>query len=138
MNVLNNTENSQQCWSNQSQSEQLTIGLFHDLTDTEAEMRREQTITAEGACASQVDLIAGALRGTDDIVAVTGATGWLGAVTLDLFYEALGDQAAAQVVGYASSEREVAVPDVEPSRCDRSWTSFLRTLRRPLCRTSCS
>jgi len=37
-NALNNTENSQQCWSHQSQSEQLTIGLSHDLTDTEADL----------------------------------------------------------------------------------------------------
>jgi nucleoside-diphosphate-sugar epimerase len=56
-----------------------------------------------------VDLVADALRGTDDIVAVTGATGWFGAVALDLLYDALGDQAAARVVGYASSAREVVV-----------------------------
>jgi len=49
-----------------------------------------------------VDLIADALRGADDVVAVTGATGWLGAVAVDLLYKALGDQAAARVVGYAS------------------------------------
>jgi UDP-glucuronate decarboxylase len=58
-----------------------------------------------------VELVANALRGTDEIVAVTGATGWFGAVALDLLYEALGDQAAARVVGYASSPREVAVSD---------------------------
>jgi hypothetical protein len=56
-----------------------------------------------------VDLIADALRGTDEIVAVTGATGWFGAVALDLLYEALGDHAPGRVVGYASSAREVAV-----------------------------
>lgn len=58
-----------------------------------------------------IDLIADALRGTDEIVALTGATGWLGAVALDLLYEALGDEAAARVVGYASSTREVVVSD---------------------------
>lgn len=68
-------------------------------------------MTAEGACARPVDLIADALRGTDEFVAVTGATGWFGAVALDLLYEALGDQAAARVVGYASSAREVEVSD---------------------------
>lgn len=58
-----------------------------------------------------VDLVADRLRGTDEIVAVTGATGWLGAVALDLLYEALGDQAATRVVGYASSVRKVVVSD---------------------------
>jgi len=58
-----------------------------------------------------VDLVADALRGTDDIVAVTGATGWFGAVALDLLYEALGDQAESRVAGYASSAREVLVSD---------------------------
>jgi len=59
-----------------------------------------------------VDLIAGALRGkADEVVAVTGATGWFGAVTLDLLYEALGDQAPDRVVGYATTAREVAVSD---------------------------
>jgi len=58
-----------------------------------------------------VDLVADALRGTDELVAVTGATGWFGAVALDLLYKALGDQAAARVVGYASSVREVVVSD---------------------------
>src|SRR5680860_1857046 len=67
--------------------------------------------SAERACVRPADLVADALRGTDEIVAVTGATGWLGAVALDLLYEALGDQAAARVVGYASSERTVAVSD---------------------------
>jgi nucleoside-diphosphate-sugar epimerase len=67
--------------------------------------------TPEPACVRPVDLVAEALRGTDEIVAVTGATGWFGAVALDLLYEALGDQAAARVVGYASSAREVVVSD---------------------------
>ena len=58
-----------------------------------------------------VDLVAHALRGKDELIAVTGATGWFGAVALDLLYEALGDQAPARVVGYASSVREVTVSD---------------------------
>jgi len=67
--------------------------------------------TAEPACVRPVDLVADALRGTDEIVAVTGATGWFGAVALDLLYEALGDQASDRVVGYASSARDVVVSD---------------------------
>lgn len=66
---------------------------------------------AEPARVRPVDLVAEALRGTDEIVAVTGATGWFGGVALDLLYEALGDQAATRVVGYASSAREVTVSD---------------------------
>jgi UDP-glucuronate decarboxylase len=58
-----------------------------------------------------VDLLTEAFRGTAEIVAVTGATGWFGASALDLLYEALGDRAPARVVGYASSQREVAVSD---------------------------
>jgi nucleoside-diphosphate-sugar epimerase len=67
--------------------------------------------TAEPACVRPVDLVADVLRGSDEIVAVTGATGWLGAVALDLLYEALGEHAPARVVGYASSAREVVVSD---------------------------
>jgi nucleoside-diphosphate-sugar epimerase len=66
---------------------------------------------AEPACVRAADLVADALRGTDEVVAVTGATGWFGAVALDLLYEALGDQAEARVVGYASRAREVTVSD---------------------------
>jgi len=58
-----------------------------------------------------VDLVADALRGRDEFVAVTGATGWFGAVALDLLYEALGEEAPARVVGYASSAREVVTSD---------------------------
>jgi nucleoside-diphosphate-sugar epimerase len=57
------------------------------------------------------DLVADALRGTDEVVAVTGATGWFGAVALELLYGALGDQAASRVVGYASSARKVLLSD---------------------------
>ena len=57
------------------------------------------------------ELVAEALRGTAETVAVTGATGWFGAVALDLLYAALGDDAPARVTGYASTAREVAVAD---------------------------
>jgi UDP-glucuronate decarboxylase len=67
--------------------------------------------SAERARVRAADLVADALRGTDEFIAVTGATGWFGAVALDLLYEVLGDQAAARVVGYASSAREVVVSD---------------------------
>jgi nucleoside-diphosphate-sugar epimerase len=67
--------------------------------------------TVEPACVRPVDLVSDVIRGTDEIVAVTGATGWLGAVALDLLYEALGDGASTRVVGYASSPREVVVSD---------------------------
>jgi nucleoside-diphosphate-sugar epimerase len=66
---------------------------------------------AEQAFVKPVDLVGDALRGTNEIFAVTGATGWFGAVALDLLYEALGDQAAARVVAYASAAREVVVSD---------------------------
>lgn len=58
-----------------------------------------------------VDLIAELLGDAEKFIAVTGATGWLGSVALDLLYEALGDQAPARVVAYASSAREVVVAD---------------------------
>jgi UDP-glucuronate decarboxylase len=58
-----------------------------------------------------VDVIAGALRDTDEHIAITGATGWFGAVALDLLYEALGDGAPDRVTAYASREREIQVID---------------------------
>jgi nucleoside-diphosphate-sugar epimerase len=58
-----------------------------------------------------VDLVREALRDTDEIIALTGATGWFGAAALDLLYEALGDEAPARVVGYASAERVVVAAD---------------------------
>ena len=67
--------------------------------------------STERARVRPADLVADALRGTDEVVAVTGATGWFGAVALDLLYEALGDQAPDRVVGYASSNREVTCLD---------------------------
>lgn len=44
-------------------------------------------------------------------VAVTGASGWLGAVALDLLFEALGPEAPGRVRGYARREREWTVGD---------------------------
>lgn len=58
-----------------------------------------------------VDLIGDTLRGTAEVVAVTGATGWLGATAVDLLYEALGEEAPARVSGYASSARTLTVSD---------------------------
>ena len=58
-----------------------------------------------------LDLIADAVRGTGDHVAVTGATGWLGSVALDLLYRAFGDDAPGHVTAYASRRREVVVAD---------------------------
>jgi len=66
---------------------------------------------AERARVTPADLITGALRGTDEVVAVTGATGWFGAVALELLHGCLGDQGADRVVGYASSAREVVLSD---------------------------
>jgi len=65
----------------------------------------------ERSCRTPADLVTGLFRGTDEIVSVTGATGWLGAVALDLLYAAFAEDAAERVVGYASSAREVVVSD---------------------------
>jgi UDP-glucuronate decarboxylase len=58
-----------------------------------------------------LELVTDALRGTDEVFAVTGATGWFGSVALELLYGALGDQAAHRVVGYASAPRVVTLSD---------------------------
>lgn len=60
---------------------------------------------------SPSDLVGDVLSGTGDRIAVTGATGWLGSVAMDLLYEALGDRAPSRVTGYASRARQVAVAD---------------------------
>lgn len=57
------------------------------------------------------ELIRNVLRGANDVVAVTGATGWLGSVAVDLLYQALGDDAPARVAAYASTAREIVVSD---------------------------
>jgi nucleoside-diphosphate-sugar epimerase len=57
------------------------------------------------------ELVAETLRGGDEVIAVTGATGWFGAVAMDMLYGALGDEAEERVVGYASRERELVVAD---------------------------
>lgn len=55
------------------------------------------------------------LAASAETVAVTGATGWFGRVTLDLLGRALGPEAFRErVAGYASSEREVRVEGVGP------------------------
>lgn len=72
---------------------------------------------AERGLVRPADLVATTLHDLQDlhnageIVAVTGATGWFGAVALDLLYSALGDQADTQVVGYASARRSVVLSD---------------------------
>lgn len=58
-----------------------------------------------------VELVAETLRDRTDVFAVTGATGWFGAVAMDLLYEVLGDEAEERVVGYASRERNLLVAD---------------------------
>lgn len=58
-----------------------------------------------------VELLACALRGRDDVIAVTGATGWFGSVAMDLLYSALGDEAPDRVVGYATRSRQLVVAD---------------------------
>ncbi|HEY3548217.1 MAG TPA: NAD(P)-dependent oxidoreductase [Propionicimonas sp.] len=63
------------------------------------------------ASRSTVDVVRDALSGFDGTVAITGATGWLGCVALDLLYGALGEAAPEHVVGYASSSRHVTVAD---------------------------
>jgi nucleoside-diphosphate-sugar epimerase len=56
-------------------------------------------------------LVAELVRGTEGRVAVTGATGWIGSVAMDLLFEALGDDAPSRVTGYASRSRELVVAD---------------------------
>lgn len=56
-------------------------------------------------------MIREALAGATPHIAVTGATGWLGAAALDLLYRALGNSAGGHVVAYAGSRRTVTVSD---------------------------
>jgi len=56
-------------------------------------------------------VVAAACAAATGPVAVTGATGWFGAVALDLLYEALGDQAPELVSAYASRPTHVTVAD---------------------------
>ncbi len=59
-----------------------------------------------------VDLVHSALAEIGEgAVAVTGASGWLGAAALDLLYEALGPAAPERVRAYASRERRWTVAD---------------------------
>ena len=58
-----------------------------------------------------LELVKSLLAHTTDTIAVTGATGWFGATTLDLLYDALGADAPSRVRAYASSSRSVVVRD---------------------------
>lgn len=58
-----------------------------------------------------LELVKSLLTHTTDSIAVTGATGWFGATTLDLLYDALGANAPARVRAYASTRRSVVVRD---------------------------
>ena len=59
------------------------------------------------------EALAARLRDGEERIAVTGATGWLGRVTLDLLRDALGEDAFARRVGaYASRARTVDGIDV--------------------------
>jgi nucleoside-diphosphate-sugar epimerase len=84
-----------------------------------------------------VDLVGQALRDTDEIIALTGATGWFGAVALDLLYEALGDEAPARVFAYASAEREVVTADGRAVRV-RPLDSLLGQDPRPTTLLHCA
>ena len=57
---------------------------------------------AERAVLSPLALARNLLSGTDDVIAVTGATGWFGRTTLELLFSALGQAAATRVLAYAS------------------------------------
>ena len=59
------------------------------------------------------EALAARLRDGEERIAVTGATGWLGRVTLDLLRDALGEDAFARRVGaFASRARTVDGIDV--------------------------
>lgn len=58
-----------------------------------------------------LEALSRALRGADEHIAVTGATGWFGAVALDLLYAALEGQAPSRVTAYASRARDIVVQD---------------------------
>jgi len=68
-------------------------------------------LPSAGGSLSAVEVVAAACAAATGPVAVTGATGWFGAVALDLLYEALGDDAPGLVTAYASRERRVTVAD---------------------------
>lgn len=55
------------------------------------------------------ELVARVLGGQPGPIAVTGATGWFGAVTLDLLAAALGDRAPELVTAYAGRPRTIEV-----------------------------
>ena len=51
------------------------------------------------------------LRDTTGPIAVTGATGWFGSVATNLLYRALGDDAPARVLPFASRRRQLTLTD---------------------------
>lgn len=57
------------------------------------------------------ELVRRSLSGLPGQIAVTGATGWFGAVALDLLYEALGEAAPDRVRAYASRASRTTVSD---------------------------
>ncbi len=63
-----------------------------------------------------VDVLATAVADVEGPIVVTGATGWLGLVAMDLLYDALGDEAPNRVVGFASRPREVQIADGRAAR----------------------
>ena len=75
------------------------------------------------------ELVAEALGGTQDIVAVTGATGWIGSVALGLLHGALGSEANARVQGYASTPRSTTLADGSTAEIlALSWVSVGKML----------
>jgi nucleoside-diphosphate-sugar epimerase len=63
-----------------------------------------------------VDVVREAVSGLEGPVAVTGATGWLGSVALDLLYGAFALEAPTRVVAFASTARDVTVADGRTAR----------------------
>ena len=63
------------------------------------------------AARTAVDVVRDAVSALQGPIAVTGATGWLGSVALDVLYAALGREAPARVVPFAATGREVTVAD---------------------------
>ena len=58
-----------------------------------------------------LELLTDLLRGSDERIAITGATGWIGATALDLMYDVFEGRAPDRVTAYASAGRDVTVRD---------------------------
>lgn len=63
-----------------------------------------------------VDVVREAVSRLEGPVAVTGATGWLGSVAVDLLYDAFALEAPTRVVAFASTARDVSVADGRTAR----------------------